>query len=161
MQTHGRIVIASCFLTAGLFMTEDSPAASDDKITEEIVIQGDRSKINLQLQVDRAEDQFYAIFNELVDEDLRIECKYETVLGSRIKQRVCQTKYMRDELTTAAQFNFFGMEYGSPSAIAEKNRLLKKTAMELLEKNPELRNAALNLSQRVEEYRDEYGIDDD
>lgn len=161
MQSLGRIILTCSFLTAVLFIADESPAASDDRITEEIIIQGDRNKINLQLQVDRAEDEFYAVFNELVDEDLRIECNYETVLGSRIKQRICQTKYMRDELSTAAQFNFFGMEYGSPAVIAEKNRQLRNTAIELIENNPELRNAALYLSQRVEEYRDEYGIDDD
>jgi hypothetical protein len=31
--------------------------------------------------------------------------------------------------------------------------------MDLLENNPEFRSAAQNLSERVEEYQDEYGIE--
>jgi hypothetical protein len=149
------------FLTFGSLTGSLLAADSKETITEEIVVTGDRDNINLQLMVDQAEDQFFAIFNDLVDEDFRIECKYEKVLGSLIKQRVCQTGYMKEELTTAATFNFFGMEYGASAPLAAKNTQMRELTIELLQNNSELRSAALNLSERVEEYRDEYGIPDD
>lgn len=139
-----------------------SGLAAEATLPEEIVVEGDRSRINLQLQVDEAEDQFFAIFNELVDdEDFRITCKYEKVIGSLIKQRICQTKYMRDELTTAANLQYSGVNYMAGASLTAKNSELRRKTIELLEKHPELRNAALNLNQRVEEYQDEYGVEAD
>lgn len=136
--------------------------AADQPVPEAIDITGSRDDINLQLLVDRAEDAFYEIFNDLVDDaDFRIECRYEKVLGSLIKQRICQTGYMKKELTRAANLNYSGVQYLATSTLAEKNRELRKKTVELLEKNPELRNAALNLNARVEEYRSEYGIRED
>jgi hypothetical protein len=135
-------------------------AAEEESLPEEITVEASRDRINFKLQVDQAENQFYALFNELIDdEDFRIECKYETVIGSLIKQRICQTKYMRDELSTAATLSLSGANYMISSILTEKNRELREKTMDLLENNPEFRSAAQNLSERVEEYQDEYGIE--
>jgi len=135
-------------------------AQSQEKITEEITVTGDNAKVNLQLAVDRAEDEFFALFNSLIDEEeFKIECRYEKVIGSLIKQRICQTRYMRDELTRAANLSYVGVEYIATARLSDKNRQLRKKTIELLEQNAELRSAASNLSQRVEEYQDEYGIE--
>lgn len=137
-------------------------AADDAPETEEIVVEGDSSRINLQLQVDQAEDEFFAIFNDLIDdEDFKIECKMERVIGSLIHKRICQTKYMRDELSTAATLNYFGVNYMAAGVLTDKNRELREKTIELLEQNPQLLRAARNLSNRVEEYQDEYGIEAD
>ena len=147
---------AACLfsLFMGFAMGAESPV-----VTEEITITQSRDRINLQLQVDQAEDEFYALLNDLIDDrDFKITCRYEKVIGSLIKQRLCQTGYMRRELTTTATFSYFGMEYLITPALAEKNRQMREITVELLEKNPELRIAAQKLSRRVEEYRDEYGI---
>jgi len=135
-------------------------AAEEESLPEEITVEASRDRINFKLQVDQAENQFYALFNELIDdEDFRIECKYETVIGSLIKQRICQTKYMRDVLSTAATLSLSGANYMISSILTEKNRELREKTMDLLENNPEFRSAAQNLSERVEEYQDEYGIE--
>lgn len=141
---------------------QPSIAAEDDILPEEITVEASRDRINLQLQVDQAENQFYALFNDLVDdEDFRIECQYERVVGSIIKERICQTKYMRDELSTAATLSLSGVDYMISAILTEKNSQLREKAIELLENNPAFRNAAQNLSERVEEYQDEYGIEAD
>ena len=137
-------------------------AAEDEILPEEITVEASRDRINLQLQVDQAENQFYALFNDLVDdEDFRIECQYERVIGSIIKERICQTKYMRDDLSTAATLSLSGVDYQISARLTEKNHQLRDKARALLENNPEFRNAAENLSDRVEEYQDEYGIEAD
>ena len=123
---------------------------------EEITVEASRNRINFKPQVDQAENQFYGLFNELIDnEDFHIECKYETVIGSLIKDRICKKKYMRDKLSAAATLNLSGANYMISSILTEKNRELPEETMELLENNPEFRSAAQNLSERVEEY----GID--
>ena len=149
-------------LLLSTLLTQPSIAAEDETLPEEITVEASRDRINLQLQVDEAENQFYALFNELVDdEDFRIECKYEKVVGSLIKNRICQTKYMRDELSTAATLSLSGIDYMISARLTEKNTQLREKARELLVNNPEFRNAAENLSERVEEYQDEYGIEAD
>ncbi|MBT5484846.1 MAG: hypothetical protein HOK55_08980, partial [Gammaproteobacteria bacterium] len=55
------------FLVFGSLTGALLAADSKEPVTEEIVITGDRDNINLQLMVDQAEDQFFAIFNDLVD----------------------------------------------------------------------------------------------
>jgi hypothetical protein len=66
---------------------------------------------------------------------------------------------MRDELSTAATLSLSGANYMISSILTEKNRELREKTMDLLENNPEFRSAAQNLSERVEEYQDEYGIE--
>ena len=149
-------------LLSSTLLLQPSIAAEDETLPEEITVEASRDRINFQLQVDQAENQFYAMFNELVDdEDFRIECKYETVIGSLIKQRICQTKYMRDELSTSATLSLSGVDYQISARLTEKNHQLREKAQELLESNPAFRNAAQNLSERGEEYQDEYGIEAD
>jgi hypothetical protein len=155
------LICQSCILLLGTAAGQQA-AAADTPLTEAIDVTGNRDDINLQLMVDRAEDTFFELFNELVDdEEFRITCTRQAVLGSRISQRICQTAYMKKELTTAANLSYSGVEYQASAALEEKNRQLRKKTVELLEKNPELRNAALNLNLRVEEYRDKYGINAD
>lgn len=156
---HRNIVSSLLFLTT-CSVTADAFAAEQEQVTEEIVVRGSRAGINLKLQVDRAEDEFYAILNDLLDEEFRITCRYERVINSIIKERICQTKYMRDELSTAATLSLSGINYMAAGVLTDKNRQLREKVAELLEDNAELRNAARNLSERVEEYRDEYGIPD-
>ena len=148
------MLLTACFLSG-----RQAVAAESESLPEEILVEGDRSRINLQLQVDEAEDQFFAIFNELIDdEDFRIECKMQRVIGSLIHKRICQTKYMKDELTNSAQLYQVGVNYLADEVLKKKNRELRQKTIELLEGNAELRNAARNLNRRVEEYQDEYEI---
>lgn len=160
MQSFASLLMASVLLPG--ILVGQQVLAADMPTTEAIDVTGSRDDINLKLMVDRAEDAFFSLFNDLVDdEDFRITCTRQAVLGSRISHRICQTAYMKKELTTAANLSWSGVEYQASAALAEKNRQLREKTVQLLEKNPELRNAALNLNQRVEEYQDKYGIEAD
>ncbi|NBS26849.1 MAG: hypothetical protein EBS81_11155 [Gammaproteobacteria bacterium] len=144
------------------FISSLAIAADGTPATEEIIVEADRSKINLKLQVDQAENEFYAILNELIDdEEFKIECRTQRVIGSLIHKRICQTKYMKDELTNSAQLYQVGVNYLADEVLKKKNRELRQKTIELLETNPKLLRAARKLSGRVEEYQDEYGIEVD
>ncbi len=156
----GRDCILSLLVLTGISLTLPLAAADNGEVPEEIVVRGSRADINLKLQVDRAEDAFYEVLNDLLDEEFHITCKYERVINSIMKERICQTRYMRDELSTAATLSLQGVDYMAAGILTEKNRQLRQKVIELLENNTELRNAARNLSDRMEEYRDEYGIPD-
>ena len=150
------------FLSCMYFISSLAIAADGTPATEEIIVEADRSKINLKLQVDQAENEFYAILNELIDdEEFKIECRTQRVIGSLIHKRICQTKYMKDELTNSAQLYQVGVNYLADEVLKKKNRELRQKTIELLETNPKLLRAARKLSGRVEEYQDEYGIEVD
>jgi len=150
------------FLPWLYFISSLAIAADDTPATEEIIVEADRSRINLKLQIDQAENEFYAILNELIDdEEFKIECRTQRVIGSLVHKRICQTKYMKDELTNSAQLYQVGVNYLADEVLKKKNRELRQKTIELLETNPKLLRAARKLSDRVEEYQDEYGIEVD
>lgn len=150
------------FLSCMYFISSLAIAADGTPATEEIIVEADRSRINLKLQIDQAENEFYAILNELIDdEEFKIECRTQRVIGSLIHKRICQTKYMKDELTNSAQLYQVGVNYLADEVLKKKNRELRQKTIELLETNPKLLRAARKLSGRVEEYQDEYGIEVD
>lgn len=150
------------FLPCLYFISSLAIAADDTPTTEEIIVEADRSRINLKLQIDQAENEFYAILNELIDdEEFKIECRTQRVIGSLVHKRICQTKYMKDELTNSAQLYQVGVNYLADEVLKKKNRELRQKTIELLEANPKLLRAARKLSDRVEEYQDEYGIEVD
>jgi len=150
------------FLSCMYFISSLAIAADGTPATEEIIVEADRSRINLKLQIDQAENEFYAILNELIDdEEFKIECRTQRVIGSLIHKRICQTKYMKDELTNSAQLYQVGVNYLADEVLKKKNRELRQKTIELLETNPKLLRAARKLSDRVEEYQDEYGIEVD
>jgi len=150
------------FLSCMYFISSLAIAADGTPATEEIIVEADRSRINLKLQIDQAENEFYAILNELIDdEEFKIECRTQRVIGSLVHKRICQTKYMKDELTNSAQLYQVGVNYLADEVLKKKNRELRQKTIELLETNPKLLRAARKLSDRVEEYQDEYGIEVD
>jgi len=53
------------------------------------------------------------------------------------------------------------VNYLADEVLKKKNRELRQKTIELLETNPKLLRAARKLSDRVEEYQDEYGIEVD
>ncbi|MES2605858.1 MAG: hypothetical protein V4603_13050 [Pseudomonadota bacterium] len=133
------------------------PALQAAEPVEEITITAPQASHELQLAIDLAEDDFYKLFNSLVDKDMQVSCTREKVLGSLIKQRVCQTNYMKDELTKAAMFSQMEAPYDASAALRTKNRELSVKARELIGENPELSKAAARLSNLVERYQDLVG----
>lgn len=121
--------------------------AAQSQHPEEITVTGDTSPVNLQLRIDRAEDDLLGLYNELVDEDIQVECEYETVLGSRIKRRICQTSAQKEALTTTAVMSFYGIELGATPALVSSSLEFQRTMRELIDTNPELKAAADRLTE--------------
>lgn len=132
-------------------------ASTADGPVEEVTVIGSRDQLNMQMAIDTAEDNFSALLNTLVDAEFRVNCAYEVVLGTRIKQRVCQTQYQKDALTKAAMYSSRGMPYNANALLTQKNREMSRRARELIETNTALREAASRLSGLVEEYQSSIG----
>ncbi len=125
------------FLPCLYFINNLAIAADDTPATEEIIVEADRSRINLKLQIDQAENEFYAILNELIDdEEFKIECRTQRVIGSLVHKRICQTKYMKDELTNSAQLYQVSVNYLADEVLKKKKPNCAKKPLNCLRPIP-------------------------
>jgi len=110
---------------------------------EEIVVYGDKSLVQLRIEMYKAEDAFFDLFNSLnSDDEFDIRCRKDARTGSHIKNRVCEANYYRDLVGEATRESLIiGGPYIHPSAkIRQKEELLHKEVEALLVERPELLN---------------------
>lgn len=111
---------------------------------EEIVVYGNKSLVRLRLELYKAEDAVFDLFNSLnSDDEFDIHCYKEAPIGSHIKKRVCKTNYVRDLTGEATrQSLLIGEPYIHPVAkIKQKDELLRKEMEALVVERPELLKA--------------------
>lgn len=120
-----------------------APATEPPQMMEEVIVLGERSLADLKLEVDRAEDELYELFNSLTtDDDLEIRCTREAPVGSHIKQRVCQTKRHRELIGQASRDMMMGQPYVYPAAeIRHTAKRLLTHMTETALKQPEMLEA--------------------
>lgn len=125
---------------------------------DEVTVMGARSLANLRFEIERAEDNIYAIFNSLNDDDrYDVICKKETRIGSHIPHRVCLARLFRDAMSEDAEDDVLVGIHSRKMPGAEKHmKKLKEKMLALAAKHPELL-AALNerhkLSKKFEHER--------
>jgi hypothetical protein len=83
---------------------------------DEVVVRG-RRPAQLRLEIERAEDAFYARFNEVNGgDDFDITCRDELQTGSNIPRRVCRAQFEREALADVGKDFALGVQ-GSPFAV--------------------------------------------
>jgi hypothetical protein len=139
----------------GLLIYPESAVAQKDKDLstwemEEILVIGDRSLYSLRMEMYKAEDIKYKLFNSLNSTDeFDITCEYEPRWGPGIKRRVCDVGYMKKARSEAArEFAEIGLpppsDYQLAMENAHKTEALNKEMVELGVKHPELAKAMIN-----------------
>lgn len=103
---RGDITFRSCFILCLPFVVAASPALpqfvqpgvqSQAEPIEELEVIGRRSLLTFRFEMYRAEDRMYAMFNELNgSDDLDVICETRAKTGSRIAQRQCVRRYMKE-----------------------------------------------------------------
>ena len=115
--------------------------ASD--VMDEVVVQGEKSLTRLRQEIYTAEDDFYAQFNSINDDDdFDIHCFKEARTGSRVMRRVCRANFERKATAEEARGLMAG--FPTPSAagvIAHKTGILLERMEELVTEHPELLKA--------------------
>ena len=132
---------------------QETPADTTDQggPMEEITVIGQRSIMNLRIQVDKAVDRMYSVYNEInKDNDYDIICRREAPTGSRIKRKLCTPVYVERLQTEATQRALYDMdESGSTSLyvdyteIARNDVKLRENMKKLILENPQLLAAVL------------------
>lgn len=85
----------------------------------EVIVIAELNRSEVRQFIEEAEDQFYAIFNDNVDDvDYKITCRKETPTGSNIPIRVCEPAFMiRARAENARQLDINGAGFATDQAI--------------------------------------------
>ena len=118
---------------------------------DEIVVKDKTSLHSLRMEVIRAEELKYEIFNELNStDDFDIHCKWRTNTGSLLRDWYCVSGWMEKERRRDMDNWTSGFEMVTPRserqlalAFADQQEALKKEMVDLSIKHPELATAIL------------------
>jgi len=71
---------------------------------EQIIVQGERTRFALRMEIERAETDVYNLFNELnSNDDFDVTCEEIVYTGSLIPQRTCMAAFLREEMAYQTQ----------------------------------------------------------
>ena len=88
------------FLTVSVLAQGSTSSEVLEKIEvlEEIIVTGELTPSRLRFQIDRAQDDIYRLFNQLLDDkDYKVNCKKEASTGSYILTRGCEPAFLSNE----------------------------------------------------------------
>lgn len=140
-------------------VSDDGGLPADDETLDELVVVGTPSLIRLKHMVYRAEESFFAAFNELNDDDeYDVRCFYETPAGSHIRRHVCRANFVREAESAEYMSWRLGAAAGGQDAqvvIMSKRRRLEEKMIALLQANPELADALTNYHETKSKYEAE------
>jgi hypothetical protein len=127
-------------LFIALFSIPLAAAGENEEAIDNIVVTGNKSAGQLRRDLDRAERDFYSIYNDLnEDNDYDVRCFYESPTGVRKKYQVCRpvffSKARNREVKTRP------IDPRTDPVIAEKLAKLRENIKSLAATNPELQAA--------------------
>ena len=129
-----------------------APAAVADP-PEEITVTGQRSLRVLDRDIGVATEKFWELLNVALDDpQFEVTCGRVVETGTRISERMCLTRYARDELRVAGQAVLRGYPYDPQPRIALKGRELVDMMIEIINARPELRASVEELARLKAEY---------
>ena len=140
---------ATLFAFGASPLLAQAPEPASDSI-DEITVKG-RQLRRLRAEVMRAQEDLYSLINEHVDDPkFHVTCRFERPsfdaldprASTRIKERVCRSEYMRDELQNIAYFARRGVTYDATPRLANGGRAYSETVAQAINEHPELREAA-------------------
>ena len=144
------VVLMPALVPVGFCQTtsnqEDEQVSS--KKVEEIVVYGEKSLTQLRLELHRAEDKAYALFNSLnSDDEYDIHCYREAQIGSHIKRRICRPNYVSQATSEEAR----NLLRGQPGTSAwartrQKDKVLRENMEALVVERPEFFKALSEFS---------------
>ena len=138
--------------------------SQDSNVLEEVTVYGHLPLTTLRFEVYRAEDNYFASFNELNSKDeFDIYCRWEAPTGTRIKQRQCRARFYAElEYQAARQWR---QGSGIPpqqwlasqqALIEDKARRLNEEMRRLVIEHPQLFDALNEFDAAKERFESEH-----
>jgi hypothetical protein len=136
--TAGLAVFA--LMSAGTVQAAANGAATETTDIPEVQVVGKRL-YQMRQDIIKAEDKFFAKFNELnKDDDFDVHCAMTAETGTRLKKRVCKLQFYENAQAEEAQAMLRG-DYAPPADLValERSDEYKQKALAVINANPELR----------------------
>ena len=123
-------------------------------VLEEVTVYGEVPLTLLRVEVFRAEDDYFATFNEVNSTDeFDIRCRRVASTGTRMAQRVCRAKFV-DDLEARAYEE--GVPFASYTPVIQnKKELLQNEMRELVLEHAELLNTLNEFGAAKERFESE------
>ena len=146
------------FAGSPLVAQTSEPAAAP---IEEITVKGRRELRHLRAGVRKAREDLYSLINEHIDDPkFHVTCRFERRpmdpldprASTRIKERVCRSGYMRDELQTVAYFFMRGVVHDATPRLWNNASVYGEKVAEAFNENPELTDALQRFHRLQAEY---------
>ena len=115
------LIILPCFLSLGIAAQEPLKEISTDSaaqgyVLEEIKVIGQRPLSSMEMEIIRAEELKFEIFNSLNSTDeFDITCSWRAPTGSRLKRWGCDVGYMKRARIEDARFALDEIFFGRPA----------------------------------------------
>ena len=114
-------------LSGRVLAQADSPAASAEQ-PEEVTVRGRKTMTQYRLELERARDDIFRIFNEANEgNDTDIRCRAEQPTGSRVRHDVCRSN-AENAATAGAARNFLNSLFATSGGFMTFTRLGSATA---------------------------------
>ncbi len=110
-----------------------SEDTTQEKDIEKISVVGKRPLTSLRLEMRKAKEDFYSVYNQHVsDSSYKVICKKSRLFGSNVKKVVCTPKYFSDK---KSEMTRLGYKFGSLETLNDKDvafavKEIRKKAME-------------------------------
>lgn len=153
------LVFSAATLAAESEIPLPAPTANAD--VEEIEITGKRTLLSFRLEMHRAEDHMFDLFNSLNSSNkLDLTCEQRIRVLSHIKQRSCNRRYIEDaHMDDIQQAMFLGVPAKSGLQIwsenAENHRQFNAELKALAEQHPEMLAAIIDVVETRKRYAEE------
>lgn len=158
-RSHGSSVAGAALLlalaTAGFCedATEQNTRPAQDESIDEVTVYGTKSLNTLRIELRRAEEKVFVLFNEFnLDDEYDIHCEEWIPTGSLTKRRRCAPNYIRTASTEQDQY-FYNSHIGNEiKSIPEMNKNLKRKMDALVAEQPDFREVFIEYETARESY---------
>ena len=169
------LFIFPCLFSPDIYAKENvketpSDNTANEYMLDEVIVTGDSSLFSLRMEVYKAEEYKFEIFNSLNSTDeFDIKCEMIALTGSRIKRRVCEVGYIKEaRREDTRKLRDHGIQPRSlaqlAAELAHKTKALNKEMTALAIKHPELATAMIRshelnklyLQEKTSRYKDSW-----
>ncbi len=137
------------------FMGYTFDSDSQEYILEEIIVEGGSILNSLRVEMMKAEDLKFEMYNSLNStDDFDITCEWRAPMGSNIKRRVCEAGYIKKARAENGSLFLDNMKYETEFInssdlylavkLAQKTEALNREMVDLAKKHPYLAKAMIN-----------------
>lgn len=154
-------------MVCGVALGQDDGVAAAEveaplAVEEEIIVRG-RSRALLRVELERAEEAFYARFNEInSDDELDIHCRRQMITGSNIPRRTCAPNFWRGAQASSGEETVRALQGGFAMPAAQfladglrKYRILDAEMRRLATEDEQLTRAVVRVVNLSEALRDD------